>query len=219
MSFKLNDMKYIVYLVILFLGLTSCSEWKYSNGIGRSKKIVYRESQSSYSKTNESSESEIALKDEVDSITPSEIVFVEQPLNESLKEAIFPSIQPNNKSLRNETELRTHADEVSPADSLEEDDEVDPAVLSNALDAERKGKQSRNIGIASLVVTLVFVLFFPGFILAIISLIKGINSLRAPYNTPQGVSMARTGILLSSISLILYLLAFLLLLSIILLFI
>lgn len=212
-------MKYFIYLVILFLGFTSCSEWKYSNGIGRTKKIVYSEPKRSHSKAVERTQSEIAFNDEVDSVFQTEAVFTEQPLKQSSKEGFFPRISSNKKSRYHETEFRMHADDVSPTDSLDEEDEVDEAVLSSALDAEKKGKQSRNIGIASLVVTLVFVLFFPGFILAIISLIKGINSLRAPYNTPEGISMARTGILLSSISLILYLLAFLLVLSIILLFI
>lgn len=212
-------MRYFIYFVILFLGFTSCSEWKYSNGIGRTKKIVYSESKRTYSNATERTESEIAFQDEVDSVYHKEVVFMEKSLNQSPKKEFFPRISSNKKSLQHETEFRTHVDDVSPTDSLDDQDEVDAAVLSSALDAEKKGKQSRNIGIASLVVTLVFVLFFPGFILAIISLIKGINSLRAPYNTPEGVSMARTGILLSSISLILYLLAFLLVLSIILLFI
>lgn len=212
-------MRYIVYLVILFLGLTSCSEWKYSNGIGRTKRVLYAESKSSKSTVFERTEQTIAFNTELDSVFLREELIVNPSKQRVETIGDFPRVQFRKKLAQNEDNLRPHTDGISPTDSLDQEEEVDPAVVNGALDAERKGKQSRNIGIVSLVVTIVFVLFFPGFVLAIISLIKGINSLSAPYNTPEGISMARTGILLSSISLILYLLALLLVLSIILLFI
>ncbi|TXI86863.1 MAG: hypothetical protein E6Q37_03170 [Crocinitomicaceae bacterium] len=206
-------MKYIVYFAVLFLALTSCSEWKYSNGIGRSKKIVYRDAEATRTTDTKQVSSEIAVNSVADSVVQPDLTEAQF----GVKRAAVSPVSLKQVTRIDEPRLQPHATVDPLTESVEEEEKPDPSIVSSALEAERKGRQSRNLGIAGLAVTILLVLFFPGFLLAVISLIKGINSMRSQYNTPEGISMARTGIVLSSITLILYLLAFLLILSLILL--
>jgi hypothetical protein len=122
----------------------------------------------------------------------------------------FANETPENETILVKTKLIENVD-----DSIKP---VDQMMVNEAFDAEEKGKKSRNFGIAGLILQITSIFAIVGLVLSIIGLIKGIQSLRADYNTPRGVKMARTGVILSSITIALYLLLIVIVIALILAF-
>ena len=169
--------------------LVSCSDWKYSNGVKRQKRTYV------YSNPKNTTESEISTENEkAVSVIDEEITTKNQKL-ESVESAVEsqPETTENNENqiiLVNTKKLENDEDSLKP---------VNQSVVDEALEAEKKGKYSQNFGIAGLVLTITFIFGFVGLVLSIIGLTNGIKSLKAKYNTPEGLKMARTGVILSSI--------------------
>lgn len=182
-------MKKIFTLILMVSILVSCSDWKYSNGVKRQKRTYV------YSNPKSTTESEISTENEkAVSVIDEEITTKNQKL-ESVKSAVEsqPETTENNENqiiLVNTKKLENDEDSLKP---------VNQSVVDEALEAEKKGKYSQNFGIAGLILTITFIFGFVGLVLSIIGLTNGIKSLKAKYNTPEGLKMARTGVILSSI--------------------
>lgn len=189
-------MKNIFTLLLMISILASCSEWKYSNGVKRQK------SSYTYLNSNAPSENEIvAEKERNKSFSDEEIM----PQNQTV-ETFDPSMVKQefaNESPENETILVKTKKLESDEDSIKP---VSQEMVDKAMEAEELGRKSRNFGIAGIILQITSIFAIVGLVLSIIGLIKGIKSLRADYNTPRGVKMARTGVILSSITIALYLL-------------
>lgn len=89
-------------------------------------------------------------------------------------------------------------------------------ISNEALETEDLARKAKKAGLTGLILSLIPFLGFFGLILSIIGLSKSIRALRAPYITEDGLEMARTGLILSIISLGLRVLAILLLVILIL---
>ena len=182
-------MKKVFTLILLVSILVSCSDWKYSNGVKRQKRTYV------YSNPKNTTESEISTENEkAVSVIDEEITTKNQKL-ESVESAVEsqPETTENNDNqiiLVNTKKLENDEDSLKP---------VNQSVVDEALEAEKKGKYSQNFGIAGLILTITFIFGFVGLVLSIIGLTNGIKSLKAKYNTPEGLKMARTGVILSSI--------------------
>ena len=182
-------MKKVFTLILLVSILVSCSDWKYSNGVKRQKRTYV------YSNPKSITESEISTENEkAVSVIDEEITTKNQKL-ESVESAVEsqPETTENNDNqiiLVNTKKLENDEDSLKP---------VNQSVVDEALEAEKKGKYSQNFGIAGLILTITFIFGFVGLVLSIIGLTNGIKSLKAKYNTPEGLKMARTGVILSSI--------------------
>ena len=182
-------MKKVFTLILLVSILVSCSDWKYSNGVKRQKRTYV------YSNPKSTTESEISTENEkAVSVIDEEITTKNQKL-ESVESAVEsqPETTENNDNqiiLVNTKKLENDEDSLKP---------VNQSVVDEALEAEKKGKYSQNFGIAGLILTITFIFGFVGLVLSIIGLTNGIKSLKAKYNTPEGLKMARTGVILSSI--------------------
>ncbi len=182
-------MKKVFTLILLVSILVSCSDWKYSNGVKRQKRTYV------YSNPKSTTESEISTENEkAVSVIDEEITTKNQKL-ESVESAVEsqPENTENNEAqiiLVNTKKLENDEDSIKP---------VNQSVVDEALEAEKKGKYSQNFGIAGLILTITFIFGFVGLVLSIIGLTNGIKSLKAKYNTPEGLKMARTGVILSSI--------------------
>jgi TolA-binding protein len=182
-------MKKVFTLILLVSILVSCSDWKYSNGVKRQKRTYV------YSNPKSTTESEISAENEkAVSVIDEEITTKNQKL-ESVESAVEsqPEATENNENqiiLVNTKKLENDEDSLKP---------VNQSVVDEALEAEKKGKYSQNFGIAGLILTITFIFGFVGLVLSIIGLTNGIKSLKAKYNTPEGLKMARTGVILSSI--------------------
>ena len=182
-------MKKVFTLILLVSILVSCSDWKYSSGVKRQKRTYV------YSNPKSTTESEISTENEkAVSVIDEEITTKNQKL-ESVESAVEsqPETTENNDNqiiLVNTKKLENDEDSLKP---------VNQSVVDEALEAEKKGKYSQNFGIAGLILTITFIFGFVGLVLSIIGLTNGIKSLKANYNTPEGLRMARTGVILSSI--------------------
>jgi TolA-binding protein len=182
-------MKKIFAFIVMVSILVSCSDWKYSNGVKRQKRTYV------YSNPKSTTESEISTENEkAVSVIDEEITTKNQKL-ESVESAVEsqPEATENNENqiiLVNTKKLENDEDSLKP---------VNQSVVDEALEAEKKGKYSQNFGIAGLILTITFIFGFVGLVLSIIGLTNGIKSLKAKYNTPEGLKMARTGVILSSI--------------------
>jgi TolA-binding protein len=189
-------MKKIFTLILLVSILVSCSDWKYSNGVKRQKRTYV------YSNPKSTTESEISSENEkAVSVIDEEITPKNQKL-ESLESEIEsqPETTENNEAqiiLVKTKKLENDEDSVKP---------VSQSMVDEALDAENEGKKSRNLGIAGFILQFIPFLGIIGLILAAVALSKGTKSLKANYNTPRGIDMARVGVIFSSISIALYIL-------------
>jgi hypothetical protein len=94
-------------------------------------------------------------------------------------------------------------------------DEENPEVIKDlALEAEEKGRTSRNLGIAGFILSFIPIIWLLGLIFSIISFVNGIKALKSKYITEDGLRWAKTGVIFSSISLFLSLLVIILLILI-----
>jgi hypothetical protein len=94
-------------------------------------------------------------------------------------------------------------------------DEENPEVIKDlALEAEEKGRTSRNLGIAGFILSFIPIIGLLGLIFSIISFVNGIKALKSKYITEDGLRWAKTGVIFSSISLFLRLLVIILLILI-----
>jgi hypothetical protein len=94
-------------------------------------------------------------------------------------------------------------------------DEENPEVIKDlALEAEEKGRTSRNLGIAGFILSFIPIIGLLGLIFSIISFVNGIKALKSKYITEDGLRWAKTGVIFSSISLFLRLLLIILLILI-----
>lgn len=198
-------MKKIFTLLLMISILVSCSDWKYSNGVKRQKRNYTSLNAENLPQNELLAEKEVQIAENNADI-PSENQDVEA------KEPIIHSTSPSLESTENQnilvkTKLIENVD-----DSIKP---VDQIMVNEAFDAEEKGKKSRNFGIAGLILQVTYIFGVVGLVLSIIGLIKGIQSLRADYNTPKGVKMARTGVILSSITIGIYFLSIIALLLLI----
>lgn len=105
----------------------------------------------------------------------------------------------------------------NPEDSLSKEEAEQ--IAYKALETEELAKKARKNGILGLVFSFLPILGFAGLIISIIALSKSIKALRAPYITEKGLEMARTGLILSIISLGLRVLLLIILITVILIFI
>lgn len=187
-------MKKIFTLLLMISILVSCSDWKYSNGVKRQKR--------SYTYLNQKTPAEpeiIAEKERNNTLTDEEIV----PQNQTV-EAFDPNIVKQKiatETIENETILVKTKKLESDEDSIKP---LSQEMVDQAMDAEELGRKSRNFGIAGLILQITSIFAIVGLVLSIIGLVKGIKSLRADYNTPRGVRMARLGVVFSSITIALY---------------
>ena len=81
------------------------------------------------------------------------------------------------------------------------DEENPEAIKYLAIEAEERGRKSRNLGIAGFVLSFIPFLGIVGLIFSIISLSNGIKGLKSRYITEDGLRWARTGVVFSSLSL------------------
>lgn len=183
--------------------LVSCSDWKYSNGVKRQKRTyVYTQAKNiNENETFTEKENTVSAIDE-QIITQSEEVEANEPKVEGHK-----GTAENNENqiiLVNTKKLEKDEDSLKP---------LNQSLVDEALEAEKKGKLSQNFGIAGLILTFTFIFGFVGLVLSIIGLTNGIKSLKAKYNTPEGLKMARTGVILSSVVIGLYAMAVIILIT------
>ena len=183
--------------------LVSCSDWKYSNGVKRQKRTyVYTQAKNiNENETFTENENTVSAIDE-QIITQSEEVEANEPKVEGHK-----GTAENNENqiiLVNTKKLEKDEDSLKP---------LNQSLVDEALEAEKKGKLSQNFGIAGLILTFTFIFGFVGLVLSIIGLTNGIKSLKAKYNTPEGLKMARTGVILSSVVIGLYAMAVIILIT------
>ena len=189
-------MKKIFTLILMVSILVSCSDWKYSNGVKRQKRTYV------YSNPRNTNESEFSAENEKTvSVIDEEITTKNQKL-ESVESAVEsqPETIENNEAqiiLVNTKKLENDEDSIKP---------VSDAMVDEALYAEKVGEKSKNLGIAGLFLQIVPFLGIVGLILAAIGLGKGLQSLRADYNTSEGIDKARMGVIFSSIAIGLYIL-------------
>ena len=200
------NMKRLFTFLLTASILVSCSDWKYSNGV-KSHKGSYTTLNNSKKSVNEITDDKnvaLTVKDE-------NIVSESAPIEP------FEPILENQNTKQVNTEERLILVKTKVLEQEEDSiKEVDPLILKEALDAEDQGRRSRNFGIASLILQLLPFFGILGLVFGIIGLSKGIQSLRAAYNTPKGVSMAKTGVVISSITIALYTLLLVLLVVLIL---
>jgi len=192
------DMKKIFTLILMVSILVSCSDWKYSNGVKRQKRSYV------YSNPKSAAEKEITAENELAfSVIDEEITTQSEKV-----EAIEPKIEGQTSTPENNENQII----LVKTKNLENDEDslkpVSQSVVDEALKAEKKGKLSRNFGLAGLILQILpYIGSLIGLILSIVALSAGIQSLKAKYNTPEGLKMARTGVILSSIVVGLYALA------------
>lgn len=189
-------MKKIYILLALVSVLFSCSEWKYSKGV-KWKQPEYHAAQTKHTEIKENQV--LAQNDE-----PAAQAEEEVALPETVSEPAAEIGSITHETLPEPEEMTIL---VKEEDSVVE---VSADAMQIALDAEHDGKVSRTLGIIGLVATVIYIFAFVGLIVSIIGLTKGIKSLKADYNTPEGVRMARTGVVTSSIVIGLNVLAILL---------
>jgi hypothetical protein len=95
----------------------------------------------------------------------------------------------------------------------------DREIKALAYEAEFNGKRSRDLSITGLLLSFIPFVGLAGLILSIIALAKGIKALNARYITEDGLRWAKTGVIISGISIGLRLLAiFLLILLLVIIF-
>ena len=182
-------MKKVFTLILLVSILVSCSDWKYSSGVKRQKRTYVYSDPKSKTEKEILSENENALSVIDEEITtPSETVEAFELKVEGQTETTENN--ENQIILVNTKKIENDEDSLKP---------VSQSVVDEALKAEKKGKYSQNFGIAGLILTITLIFGFVGLVLSIIGLTNGIKSLKAKYNTPEGLKMARTGVILSSI--------------------
>jgi hypothetical protein len=196
-------MKKIFTCIVLVSILVSCSDWKYSNGVKRQKRTyVYTQAKNiNENETFTENENTVSAIDE-QIITQSEEVEANEPKVEGHK-----GTAENNENqiiLVNTKKLEKDEDSLKP---------LNQSLVDEALEAEKKGKLSQDFGIAGLILTFTFIFGFVGLVLSIIGLTNGIKSLKAKYNTPEGLKMARTGVILSSVVIGLYAMAVIILIT------
>lgn len=191
-------MKNIFTLLLMISILVSCSDWKYSNGVKRQQRTY------SYLNQKALSENEIVAANNDKKSTTVDESMPENQTSETIELNTAKqnlSIEPVEEKiiLVKTKKLEQEEDSIKP--------EVNQAMAYEAMESEEKGRKSRNFGIAGLILQITYIFGVVGLVLSIIGLIKGIQSLRADYNTPKGVKMARTGVILSSINIGIYLLS------------
>lgn len=191
-------MKNIFTLLLMISILVSCSDWKYSNGVKRQQKTYSYLNQKTTSQNEIVAENNLKKSTTVDEFVPENQNGETIDLNTIKQNLSIENVE--DKSIIVKTKkLEQEEDSIKP--------EVNQAIASEAMDSEEKGRKSRNFGIAGLILQITYIFGVVGLVLSIIGLIKGIQSLRADYNTPKGVKMARTGVILSSINIGIYLLS------------
>lgn len=205
-------MKNTYLIFTLFLVLASCSEWKYSKGLKAKQPERYTLGKGAEQQPAENLATTTARRAEPAGETETPVTD-----NVVLSETATPA-----RSAEAETAapaLPVDLDEVTvlrhEGDTLES---VDEEALDIAFAAEKHGRTSRTLGIIGLILTLTYLFALVGLVLSIIALIKGVKSLKARYNTPDGVRMARAGVITSSIVIGLYVLFILFLIAIIVIF-
>jgi hypothetical protein len=199
-------MKKIFTLILMVSILVSCSDWKYSNGVKRQKRTYV------YSNPTSTSESEISTENEkAVSVIDEEITTKNQKF-ESVESALEsqPETTENNEAqiiLVNTKKLENDEDSIKPVSQL---------MVNQAIEAEEEGEKSRNLGLAGLILQIILFPGIAGLVLSIISFRNGTSSLKADYNTPKGLKMARTGVVLSSIGIGIFVLRLLVIILVIL---
>ncbi len=189
-------MKKIFTYILMVSILVSCSDWKYSNGVKRQKRSYI------YSNPKSATENEVYTENDNSNSVIDEHITMQNPTVESVESIVESqsATTENNETqiiLVNTKNLENDEDSVKP---------VSQSMVDEALDAENEGKKSRNLGIAGFILQFIPFLGIIGLILAVVALNKGIKSLKANYNTPRGINMARVGVIFSSISIALYIL-------------
>jgi hypothetical protein len=189
-------MKKIFTLLLMISILVSCSDWKYSNGVKRQKR--------SYTYLNPKAPAEkeiLAEQRSNNSVSDEETI----PQNQTV-ETVDPKLVKQEiatETVENETILVKTKKLESDEDSIKP---LTQEMVDEAAESEELGRESRNLGIAGLILQLTLIFGIVGLVLSIVGLAKGISSLIADYNTPKGVRMARTGVIFSSITIALYIL-------------
>ncbi len=191
-------MKNIFTLLLMISILVSCSDWKYSNGVKRQQKTYSYLNQKTPSENEIVAENNLKKSTSVDEFVPENQIGETIDLNTIKQNLSIENVE--DKSIIVKTKkLEQEEDSIKP--------EVNQAIAYEAQESEEKGRKSRNFGVAGLILQITYIFGVVGLVLSIIGLIKGIQSLRADYNTPKGVKMARTGVILSSITIGIYLLS------------
>lgn len=196
---SIHCMKNLYLLFATVFVFASCSEWKYSKGT----KWTQPEFKSQRAEITPVKKESTASTENTEAVAEKEMDTL--PAVEKA-----PQIIPNPTRIAEIKKTKEVEDSVAVTTT-------DPEIVRQALKAESKGRTSRTLAIISLALT-IFPFFFAGALVClIIAIIKGMSSLKARYNTPEGLKMARTGVIISFIVLALYILALLVLLFLILL--
>jgi TolA-binding protein len=188
-------MKKIFTLILMVSILISCSDWKYSNGVKRHKRSYV------YSNPKSTTEKDISTENEITVSVIDEQITTQNQTVESAESAVESQSETTENS-ENQIILVNTKNLENDEDSLKS---LSQSAVDEALDAEKKGKLSHIFGIAGLILQLIPLIgSLIGLIFSLIALSAGIQSLKAKYNTPEGLKMARTGVILSSIVVGLY---------------
>jgi hypothetical protein len=168
---------------------------------------------------NNSSNKVIQKQHVVTENTENEVEAV-QVTHFATQEVLIETIPQQVEEINHDTQTNTYTLPTriaNPEDSLSKEEAE--LIAREALETEDLAKKARKTGILGLVFSFLPFLGFVGLILSIIALSRSIKALRAQYITEKGLEMARTGLILSIISLGLRVLALILLIVIILVFI
>lgn len=192
-------MKNLYLLFATVFVFASCSEWKYSNGT----KWTQPEFKSQRAEI-------VPVKKESTARTENTEAVAEKEMDTLPAVEKAPQIIPNPTRIAEIKKTKEVEDSVSVTTT-------DPEIVRQALKAEKQGRNSQTLSIISLAMTLIPFFFIGALVCLIISIANGMSSLKARYNTPEGLKMARTGVTISFIVLGLYILALLALLFLLLL--
>jgi hypothetical protein len=132
-------------------------------------------------------------------------------------ESVVFEVKDEVKNTNTSRELNVKPIQLNPEDSLSTAEKE--YIAKEALETEELARKARKTGLSGLILSLIPFLGFFGLILSIIGLSKSIRALKAPYITEDGLQMARTGLILSIVSIGLRVLALIILITVILLFI
>ncbi len=197
-----------LYLLVLLLVLSGCSNWKYGGKVRPTGNEVR------YSEVVIEKNSVEPLVFDLPRSTSQDLAMLELPESSSRELAVKLESSLEQKNTKDIFWVPFQDKVVAHDDSLKKQEEV----LAQALKTDREAKKGMIFGIigSALSWTPAFIV---GLIFSINGLKKSVRALKAPYITPKGLKSAKTGLILSIIGLtiatILVLTLFLLLLLLI----
>jgi hypothetical protein len=154
----------------------------------------------------------VSKQKKVSPVVPQEIILASSDEVESVNADLVETTLSTEKS-----EQAIYVEKFSQTIPSQDDSSEfeDREIKALAYEAEFQGKKSRDLSITGLLLSFLPFVGLVGLILSIIALAKGIKALNARYITEDGLRWAKTGVVISSISIGLRVLAIILILVLI----